>query len=558
MEAELKDLVDEDWEWHVQKINDSDFAMFFPSKESLRMAIRGGGLTLPSSKLHIIVTNNAGDPAAAEQLVEVWVKLYDVPPPYRQAVRILLAARELGRPITVDESSLLSSSEPIRLLLGHKSSTSLPSFFTLFVNSQGFKVRVVPEAVPTSSGGAAPPPPQPRPADDKEEDPEESEGDGWDGRRGKHTQKNKGAVAAGASASAPPNRKTAGGSSLALDPTLPASALSQYGSNLAGKGDIFPVLAKIVHQVASAEKLAEESAGSGGSQSPPSPSISMDSTSLQEDDASPPHCPSLWKAQLLSEEDRAEAGIESPISWETDPEAMRARERRSKSNADRPSLRLSPTRKDIAVQLDFSDGLPEGKGSEEVMPLREGVVIAELAASVTRAPRSKSNPPVSARTSARGAGSSSIPIMEKAMQRARDKVPGTSSKSISDFAVLQSVSDDKLLAVAHDSCVLFPSASGNPAPLLSIIRAKELVQAELAMARDRIEEEQRKAKELKLLQEQEVGQPSSVSPTGGPVGEKSPVKQVQQVKSRKIQKKQPSLGKRVLTRQARGRKVVPQ
>jgi hypothetical protein len=62
MEAELKDLVDEDWEWHVQKINYTDFAMFFPSKESLRMAIRVGGLTLPSSKLHVIVTKQRWGP----------------------------------------------------------------------------------------------------------------------------------------------------------------------------------------------------------------------------------------------------------------------------------------------------------------------------------------------------------------------------------------------------------------------------------------------------------------------------------------------------------------
>jgi hypothetical protein len=144
------------------------------------------------------------------------------------------------------------------------------------------------------------------------------------------------------------------------------------------------------------------------------------------------------------------------------------------------------------------------------------------------------------------------------MQRAKDKVPGTSSKSISDFAILQKVPDDKLLAVAHDSCILFPSAAGNPAPLISLIHAKELVQADLALARDRIEEEQCKAKELKLLQEWEVGQPSSSSPTGGSIGERSPAAQVRQIKKKKIQKKQPSLGKRILTRQARGRKVVPQ
>jgi hypothetical protein len=97
--------------------------------------------------------------------------------------------------------------------------------------------------------------------------------------------------------------------------------------------------------------------------------------------------------------------------------------------------------------LDFSDDQSKGKETAAEEQLLDGEVIVELAASVTRAPRSKSNPHVAARTSARGAGSSSTPILEKAMQRAKDKVPGTSSKSISDFAILQKVPDDKLLAV---------------------------------------------------------------------------------------------------------------
>jgi hypothetical protein len=391
MEEELKDLVDEEWDWHVQKLNESDFAMFFPSKESLRMAIRGGGLTLPSSKLHVIVTTNSGDPAAAEQLVEVWVKLFDVPPPYCQEVRILLAARELGRPIAVDERSLDSPLEPIRLQLGHKPSTRLPPYFILFVNSQGFKVRVVPELAASSIEGSGPPPPQPRHTEDKDDDLEESEGDGWDGRRGKHIQKAKDASKTGAGTSAPSKRKSIPltgevGSSLATGPKLPASAMSQYGSNLAGEGDIFPVLAKIVQQVADYEKMAEESAGSGSDQSPPSPSILMDSASPEEEDGSPRSRPSLWKAQRLSAEDREEAGIESPISWDTYLEAMRARERRSKSNADRPSLIRNPARKEVAIQLDFSEDLSKGKETVDEEKLMEGEVIAELTASVTRAP----------------------------------------------------------------------------------------------------------------------------------------------------------------------------
>jgi hypothetical protein len=171
--------------------------------------------------------------------------------------------------------------------------------------------------------------------------------------------------------------------------------MSQYGSNLAREGDIFPVLAKIVQQVADYEKMAEESAGSGSDQSPPSPSILMDSASPEEEDGSPRSQPSLWKAQRLSAEDREEAGIESPISWDTYLEAMRARERRSKSNADRPSVRRSPTLKEVAIQLDFSEAQPKGKEAAVEETLLEGEVITELAASVSRAPRSKAHAPAS-------------------------------------------------------------------------------------------------------------------------------------------------------------------
>jgi hypothetical protein len=83
LEEELKDLVDEDWRWNVQKLSETDFATFFPSKESLRMAIRGGGLNLPKSKLHVDVEASVGDPAVAERLEELWVKLYDVPLPFK-------------------------------------------------------------------------------------------------------------------------------------------------------------------------------------------------------------------------------------------------------------------------------------------------------------------------------------------------------------------------------------------------------------------------------------------------------------------------------------------
>jgi hypothetical protein len=43
MEDEFKDLVAEDWAWKVKQLSAIDYLLNFPSKESLRMAIKGGG-----------------------------------------------------------------------------------------------------------------------------------------------------------------------------------------------------------------------------------------------------------------------------------------------------------------------------------------------------------------------------------------------------------------------------------------------------------------------------------------------------------------------------------
>jgi hypothetical protein len=88
-----------------------------------------------------------------------------------------VVARELGRPIAVDEEFLDSPLDPVRLLLGRKQPLHLPFFFTLFVNSQGFRVRVVPELVHAREA-RAPPPLPPKSTDDQEEDLDESEEDG--------------------------------------------------------------------------------------------------------------------------------------------------------------------------------------------------------------------------------------------------------------------------------------------------------------------------------------------------------------------------------------------
>jgi hypothetical protein len=62
-----------------------------------------------------------------------------------------------------------------------------------------------------------------------------------------------------------------------------------------------------------------------------------------------------FKALPLSEEEKKEVGLQSPISAAEEDEARREKERRSKSNNDRPSRVLIPAMTEVATHLEFSD-----------------------------------------------------------------------------------------------------------------------------------------------------------------------------------------------------------
>ncbi|KAK1679281.1 hypothetical protein QYE76_040129 [Lolium multiflorum] len=128
-----------------------------------------------------------------EKLEEVWVHLIGVPPPLRRADRLLLSTREVGRPIAVDVESLDHPNGPIKMSFGCQAHVQLQEHITLFVNMQGFRIRIVPiskdPAVETNND--PPSPPAKNGEDDKEEDQEETDEDRWDQRRKKHTDKAK-------------------------------------------------------------------------------------------------------------------------------------------------------------------------------------------------------------------------------------------------------------------------------------------------------------------------------------------------------------------------------
>jgi hypothetical protein len=91
--------------------------------------IRGRGIKLPVSQCHALVMSNTADHALVEQLVETPVKLYGVPPPFLYSDRLLVGARELGRPLSVDEMSLTNDASPVRTTMGCRVPSSVTRVF---------------------------------------------------------------------------------------------------------------------------------------------------------------------------------------------------------------------------------------------------------------------------------------------------------------------------------------------------------------------------------------------------------------------------------------------
>jgi hypothetical protein len=161
--------------------------------------------------------------------------------------------------------------------------------------------------------------------------------------------------------------------------------LNQYGSNLLGGADIFPLLAKLNTPSVPSPVVSGILEDSEGEQPP-------FSSSLLSESASPEVAASVkrlspGKALHLSVAERAEAGI-SP-TWESDPDRMREKERRSKSNMDRPSKSRALAGAGVATQLVFEDDSGKSDGETAGETILVGAAVDVLAAPVARAPRSR-------------------------------------------------------------------------------------------------------------------------------------------------------------------------
>jgi hypothetical protein len=168
----------EDWNWKVICLTETDFSLIFPNADSLRLYRNAADLTLPISKMRVIILDEIQHPLrSVPGLSEVWVRLRDLPAILLEPMRLLAATTMIAKPLHVDELSLVK--EPSGVLM--KFATLVPQRMRmsviLYVNGVGAKVEVVPEEPKTGFAESQPPPPPPRGLSDKDDHEEEEDND---------------------------------------------------------------------------------------------------------------------------------------------------------------------------------------------------------------------------------------------------------------------------------------------------------------------------------------------------------------------------------------------
>jgi hypothetical protein len=167
----------------------------------------------------------------------------------------------------------------------------------------------------------------------------------------------------------------------------------------------------------------------------------------------------VLKRSKLSAADREDIGWESPKDWEYDNETLAAKiaklKKKQDGEVDNPPS--TPCKPDLAEEMAASVQVAKAKRSASVV-----------------------SPIAGTRSSARGKGSENVPILQKAIKRAAAKVGANSPPPLkSKFEAFSSTPDLFFLGLAKDCGLSLGDSSTSPSTVLSVIRARELVQAKL-------------------------------------------------------------------------------
>ncbi|CAO2190424.1 unnamed protein product [Urochloa humidicola] len=168
MEEELRNLIDEKWEWKVRKIAEKDFLAVFPNNQILDAFSRSKGCKTGLYNTWATFSKSTRDPSASAYLETGWVQLFNMPDRARNVDATTLIAELAGDVLAVDELSLIREG-PVRVRMQAREIEKLRGYIEVFIDGVGREIKFVPEREHGKAAAGNQPPPPKKPEDNLDE-----------------------------------------------------------------------------------------------------------------------------------------------------------------------------------------------------------------------------------------------------------------------------------------------------------------------------------------------------------------------------------------------------
>jgi hypothetical protein len=159
VDKELKNLVRDNWDFRVRKMDDKDYLVVFPDKTSLDTFTKLRNFGMPLYGLTGRLEKSRINPKTSSVLQTVWIKIHNVPDVARDVEIIKEITSLVAEPLVVDELSLVRA-EPVRVKGRCRNPAALRGSIEYFFNGEGVLLRFeVEEGRSVGKGGKGGPPP---------------------------------------------------------------------------------------------------------------------------------------------------------------------------------------------------------------------------------------------------------------------------------------------------------------------------------------------------------------------------------------------------------------
>jgi hypothetical protein len=144
LEEELKNLVQENWEFRVRRVDKFDFIASFTDKGSLENYAKLNSLEMPIYRFRVKIGKTSVDPKASAELQSVWVKIFNIPEKAREKIIVKEVASLVGKPVIVDELSLIKDG-PVRVQVLCRDPSRIRGLVEVFFNKTGYELKFLVE-----------------------------------------------------------------------------------------------------------------------------------------------------------------------------------------------------------------------------------------------------------------------------------------------------------------------------------------------------------------------------------------------------------------------------